>query len=219
MAFVFPVGNIVEVRLWQRVNNQSLINVLHYTNTGGYNYTNLSEALTDLLDNVNEPANGNLVQDIAALQSNTLTHYRQDAQYIYPTRWRAISQASNIIGNAEGPCPAQNVQLAVEKFSDTADRHSVGGIRIGGLPAAAYAGGLVAAAYEAPLAQVADDVATNITSVIDEAIIWRPVILNREKVVVDGKNHWNITGFKYVYGAVAKDEVRTMNRRTINRGI
>lgn len=215
----FDPLNIIEVRINYTVNAQQCVNVLHYHANSAIAGLDLQAALQDLADLVCEDANGSIVYAMREMMSDSdVLFTRCDVQRIYPVRFRDIRKTLTFTGNVTDSCAAQNLQASIQKWGAEANRHNVGAFHLGGLVAGAYDNGLLVNAYQTKLATLATLLKNNITSEVYEDLDFYPVILNRTKVVVDGKDTYPISGRTDVVGTEGKDTIRTMRRRTLRIG-
>lgn len=215
----YPENTIVEVRIVYSVNGQTCMNVTHWDpedNAAGW--TPL-EAEEELATAIRDQGEGGLLKEMRDFMSQDAVVTEIQVQAIWPTRFRTFALPINLAGVVAQDCTAQNVQGSIEKFGEIADRHNIGAFHLGGVPVTAYDAGELTGAAVAQLGNVATALMTPITTANAPVTTYNPVILNKEKTIVDGKPHYEIIGFSRVYGATAKTELRVMNRRTVGRGI
>lgn len=215
----YPDNTVVEVRLVYECNGQTLMNVTHWdpdNNGAGATPFELSELLADFI--TTQPAPG-LFQTMLAMMAQNVTFTRIDCQAIWPTRYRAYSLGLNNPGQIAADCEAQNLQAAIEKVGEIANRHNLGSFHLGGLPATSYNNGELTAGTLTALDLVAEALKTPLVVAGPPAVTYSPVILNKEKVIIDGKPKYNIIGWSPVFTTIAKEELRCMTRRTVGRGI
>jgi len=141
-------------------------------------------------------------------------------QPVYPIRYRKVdSELLALPGTVAQDCEVQNVQAAIEKYGPFANRHNIGGVRIGGMATTAYDNGLVTPAHAALLTTLASTWFANTTvTVAGIGYVFEPVIAKHKKVVEDGKDTYPLDGSEVLEGFQVKSEVRTMRSRTIGKG-
>lgn len=213
-----PQGAIMEVRLGYRVSNQQCFNVFHY-------YTRAEQANADertlqqyVIDNYAGGGAGTYGSVFKDVMGNNVVINKLAAQFIYPVRFRATQAEFTTAGAVASPCNAQNVQNSILKYGALGNRRNQGSVHIGGVPDSAISGGRVTVAQMTALATVKDFLAAEIDGGAFVGLVW-PCILNRTKVVVDGKEKWVISGATEVDTWLTSDLLRTQRTRTVGRGI
>lgn len=218
----FDAGSVIEVQIHYNVNGQQCMNVMHYE--PGVNYPgtvwDAEKAVADrIVANLIQPAT--VWGKFAALLAQDVFIKRVQCQQIFEQRYRAYYADCNVPGAwaTVAPCNAQNVQSSFEKFGIHGTRHDIGAMHIGGLASDAYDEGYVTNAYLAKLQDFADawKVSYGFDAISGATII--PGIVKKRKVVVDGKPYYYVDGLTQLFGVDVKDELRTMQRRTVGRGI
>lgn len=219
-------SKILEVRIGYLANDQQNYNVLHYyVNEEGPAADSPLELAEDVVTKLSAGADdpGELVHSMRALMGANVEINTIAAQGIWSPRFRAFTGVvTGLPGLSANNCNAQNVAAVIEKYGEGGDRRNVGSIHIGGLPQDAYVEGSLTPAAVVLLEAIGDAYLAGLTvetSVVGEPITYSPAILNREKVILDGKPTWPIIGYKEVVGMSAKTALRVMRRRTKGYGI
>lgn len=216
----WEAGSILELRVEYEANAQKLMNVLHYAPGGVSTGFDVPDMVAGFLALQVGLGNGVLVGELRKLLSTGTTITKVSAQAIYPTRWGVKTEVMSVAGtNVSGPCELQNVQASITKRGLMGNRHNVGGIRIGGLPTSNFDNGLVQAAFLPSLQTFADDFLSQPQADGVSTVEYLPAILNKTKVIVDGKPKYVISGRTIVDSWEVHDEARTQRTRTVGRGI
>lgn len=168
--------------------------------------------LWDVTDIYNDIASdilaaGKLVEKYMDCVPSNMTVADALIQCIAPQRIRGGVALVNLPGN-RGFADTANVQASVERFGELATRRAVGAVH----PPVSTAGtdlaiGFVTAAQFAALTALGTQMTASIAGLVTGAIL-DPVIYNRSF----------IPNYTQVTGAVAKNTVRTMHRRTVGLG-
>ncbi len=210
---------ILECRVGYTVNGQRLMNVTHWkprTTIPGFTPY---EAEGDFVESFRTAGAGFLLDAMKGCMSNQVTIDSIAGQFVFPVRYRSYTWEGAIAGQLANQCEAQNLQASVEKIGAIADRHNIGGFRLGGLPTNFYDQGLITVALLPALQAVADALKSPFPTNGPPPEIYDPCILNKTKVVVGGKDKYVISGHSPVVDTDVKEEVRCMTRRTVGRGI
>jgi hypothetical protein len=208
-------GDIIEATYVQRLNDQVLMNVLHFR----YNGEGEGPDLWETLDEMNDELGTGLDSDALLLrtcQAENVIFERIRLQRILPTRSAARQYVYNLNGLRTGICDAQNLAATITKYTDkashfTEDNHEgqVGSFHVGGLVRTDYAAGRIQAEFlEGPLA----DLALNLWRPLDSAggnMI--PVLLHRNQLPTPTSDQ--------ITGAAPQSTLRVMRRRTVGVGI
>lgn len=218
MANPITSESILEVRVGYRVNSEQCYAVLHYRNV----ITNLTldqaEVMQEMLDTLGGTGNGTFVGEFAKVMSTTATLNSVAFQMIYPTRYKSKIETFTTTGTVAGDASAQNVQASITKRGDIANRHNVGGLRIGGLSPTSYASGLITGGQETLLEGLIDFLVDDIQNGAGD-VVFSPAIANKEKVVVGGKDKWVLFGSTIITSWAVEPQLRTQRSRTKGRGI
>lgn len=218
----FEAGAVIEVQMHYEVNLQKCMNVWHYEQYGSIPGTvwDAEKAVADQMfaDLGVAPS---MPGQFRALLSPAANIIRIQCQQVYPVRYRAYYVDVNVAGTYLGGanCNAQNLQASIEKFGIMGTKHDIGAMHIGGLDDTALEDGELTIGYLGALSNFAN--------------IWKqpyavgapgvggitPGIVKKRKVVVDGKPYYYIDGLTQLFGVDIKEEIRTMSRRTVGRGI
>lgn len=215
----YEANTIVEARVKYVVNSQVCFNVLHYkpdsTGTGFL----VQDMVTGLVNVLSANAAGGWAFEQKKLMGDNVEIQEIACQVVFPTRYRAVKIPLAVNGTAGSDCTAQNLQGTIVKYGELANRHNIGSMHIGGLASADQNYGLVANAWLVKADQFINDFLEVEQTDGISTVAYRPVILNRTKVVIDGVDTYPITGSVYVEDWVPKNEIRTQRTRTVGRGI
>jgi len=212
------IGDIAEFRLEYVANGQTCFNVLHYEVV----ITNLAldnqAVMTDILAIESSLVAGTLVQAFRGVFSDGVDVIALHGQWVFPTRWRGLRDAVGSPGTVAGECNAQNLQVTIQKSGALANRHNLGAVRVGGVPATFFDDGMVVppgvAAYDDLMSTLAEPIANTPADVV-----LSPVILNKVNVGTPEEPEYEISGGTPVLVWTRKGEVRTQRTRTVGRGI
>lgn len=210
---------VLEFRIGYTVNGQRLMNVTHWKPRSTIPGFTPYEAEADFAESMRLAGAGGLVDSIRGCQSVQVTIDSLAAQFVYPTRYRSYTWEGALLGLLAGDCEAQNLQASIEKIGAVADRHNIGGFRLGGLPTNFYNQGLINPVLLPALTAVADALKGPFATNGPPPEIYDAAILNKTPIVVDGKKKFIISGYTPVVDTDVKEEVRCMTRRTVGRGI
>lgn len=207
-------GDTFRCTLWQTLYGQTVLNSLYYqvseVTLPGADRWNVMVALSNAM--VTGP-DGIWVQ-MRALQSEDITHDFHRVQLLleidrtYPYFQEDINEAGGILT----PSNLANVALSIEKrasFPPTQPRKGIGRMQVAGIPNDTYAGGIFDPGYLANYANMTQDM-TDPISVTPGGVTLRPVLS------APGTLTWTD---QPIYACTAKNTVRTMNRRTVGRGV
>lgn len=218
----FPVGEIVEVKIGYTINAQQCYNVLHYVSEDavpGITPYDQSLELLNQLDN-QLPVAGTLLNMMRLMMGTNVQINELSVQGIYPTRYRAAKGTYASPGLGDGTCHAQNVAAYIEKFGMEAGRSKVGSFHLGGLFEGEYETGDLTAGGFANLQTLAEQIKEPIAFVADGVDQdYTPCILNKTKVIIDGKTRYVISGFTEIFNCAAYRTLRTQRTRTKGYGI
>lgn len=215
-----PVDTIMEAKIKYEVNDQVCYNVLHYKITAGNAGPATELAVTQgFLDKISLNVAGGWPFELKKLLSANTFITEVSAQIVFPSRWRAATVATLIGGTDPAICNAQNLTSVVTKRGVFANRHNQGSVHTGGLPTTSYGqGDLTPAAVTALDLYVSGFLSQDVVDVAN-TVTWTPHILNRQKVVVGGKEKYLINGASPIFQWQAQTTLRTQRTRTKGRGI
>lgn len=205
-----PIGSIFELSLRSTVCDQRCINVLHYvvaTETSETSIVAESLQLATAADAV-----GALGPAFRACLAQNCTHDEVVAQCIKDTLGtRYARQVLDVgdPGDAVEDATTANVSAVITKRTSFSGRWAVGGFHMPGIGAGFYTGGLVTdVGFKAALNALASEMLQPITTVLGGEYL--PVIYHP-----DGLHG----GYTPLLETELQDELRTMRRRTVGRGI
>jgi len=212
------VGDIAEFRLKYVVNGQTCYNVLHYKTV----ITNLAldnqVVMLDILTLETSLVAGTIVQQFREVMADAVEIESLTGQWVYPIRYRSLTDSVGTQGTVAGTCDAQNLQITVQKSGALANRHNLGAVRVGGVPDSFTENGLCSAAAVDPY----DDLLLMLSSTIGNTpgdVTLQPCILNKQNIGTPENPVYVITGGTPVLVWTRKEEIRTQRTRTVGRGI
>lgn len=211
--------SILEVQVHYEVSSQKCRNVLHYKYIDSFDLTISAKDIQEsfLTTNVGGGGATKLDTAFAALMASNVTVTEVTAQIIYPTRYLISRKTAGLVGANAGVCTAQNVAGVIQKSGPEGNRHNIGSVHVGGLEEAAYADGVITGAYQVKLITLYGHLAS-VRASNAGAWQWNPHILNRTKVVIDGKDKYVISGATPVAAWGIQGELRTMRTRNVGKG-
>lgn len=214
----YDPGAIVEVRTKYTVNDQECYNVVHYFADGSTAGEDIFAIQGAFGVYFGDAVDGRPVNEMIDMMSSDALVESVHVQQIYPNRYRSTVTPINLAGVQAVACDAQNVCGVIQKYGELANRKNIGSFHLGGLPNNAYTGGSLSATFLGELGAVAAALATTWTVPGLLGATYTPCILNKTKIVVDGKDKFIISGGTPVIGCTAKSTLRTMRRRTKGYG-
>lgn len=214
-----PVDSILEIKVGYRINDQQCYNVLHYKTIGELATADELTTSDWVVANMAGNANGEFPGEFKEVMSSDVVLNELTAQWIYPVRFRVSRAVPNVLGAVVSPCNAQNLQACIGKRGDLGNRHNVGSVHVGGLPNSAIVSGNIGAGFLPDLEALKTFLADEINLEGDVAKVVYPAILNKTKVIVDGKPKYIVSGSTQVTAWDVRDTVRTQRTRTKGKGI
>lgn len=202
-----PVGSIFQVAIESLVNNQRLLNVLHYRVEEETTEADIQAETENLAGQV--LAFNGIVDKMLDCMSNTANVTQVTAQCIRNTRFVRAVVEDNQEGNIVSPCAAQNLAAVITKRTTFSGRWAVGSFHLGGLPVTAYQAGVLDNAFKALVQALADEL---LDPIVIPAVggTYIPVLLH--PVGQHG-------GSTVINAVEVQDQVRVMRRRTVGLGI
>jgi len=133
MAYVINPGAILQVTLDFTVNGQLNMALFHYVFQTGTAIADGKAAALDFISKI-EVAD-ELVPRFLDCISDEVLDLKVRAQWIWPARFRFVPSPTPPAagGSLNAPLPS-NVAAAITKYAETADRHGLGTLHIGGVP-------------------------------------------------------------------------------------
>lgn len=216
----YEANTVVEMRVKTLVNTQYLMNVFHYKPVGNSTGFLIPDMVSGLLALETGGGNGTLTGELKKLLASLNTQIVQvDAQVIYPTRYRSITQFVSVAGTVLGTCNAQNVQACITKKGELANRANIGSCRIGGIAENQYASGLLLPGFKTLLQGFVDNWLLTPKSDGLSPVSYDPAILNKTPVDVGGKVKYVISGCTVYDQCEVHDQLRTQRTRNVGQGI
>ncbi len=198
-------GDVIQCVIETRLNNQRLLNVLHYKCVGTPTETEYFAAMEGM--NLWLTAEASMVAGLLDLISEDATVWSVYSQRVYPVRGPLVELSVVDPGVVESPAAPQNVTMSVTKKVDAAGRGYNGRIQLVGLPLTGITDGLWNAGQIALVET------------------WGPWLLERADPGGDFDRYYPVTfnratgGTHNVRDLEVQEEVRTMHRRTVGLGI
>lgn len=214
-------GTILEVKVGYKVNDQQCYNVLHYAQEAAYAGAESPTTITSefLNTNANELDADDFQQQFAAMFGSNVVVNEVTAQIVFPTRYALQRSESNTAGARATQCEVQNVHATIVKKGELGNRHNIGSMHLGGIPTSEIDNGLLSGGYKADLETFIDFMLDSSLGVGIAGVSFVPCILNKTKVVVDGKDKYPISGYSVITDWEYRDQVSTQRTRTVGRGI
>lgn len=208
MAYPIATNDVIALTFQCSQDLQTVMSVFHYQYIGPTTIADGAAALDTLLSNQFEP--GSLLDKYLLACNADLKVTNINAQLVAPGRFAKLSQLP-AVGYSQGriagtPLPSSTA-VAITKRGDSANRHSVGTLHMGGVDSASVADSVLTEAGKLLYAAVAGTLYFNIQANVDES--FRPIIFNRA----------GPTSSVRVTAATKQNNVRTMRRRVVGRGI
>jgi hypothetical protein len=214
-----PANSILELKVGYLVNSQQCFNVFHYKSLAEIATGDELTSQEWVVETMGENANGEFPGEFAKLMSDDVVTNYFSAQWIWPVRWKLSFNNITGTGAIAEPCTAQNLQLCINKSGDLGNRHNVGSLHIGGLPETAYVGGDLTGAHLTLANALKNFLGQTLELMGDPAQPVYPAILNKEKVIVDGKEKYVISGSTQITAFDVRTTLRTQRTRTKGHGI
>lgn len=204
------VNDKFKVTINQRLYGQRVMNVLwYYIVTDPPPAVDRWQAQIALANQLNA-ANG-VIPTMLQMQTEDLT-----MQSVRVQSFRGIAERlpySEIVVTDPGvivtPAGDANTALSIEKraiASPTAPRQGIGRMQVAGIPQGNYSGGVFTAGYMVLAQALADELTESITAL---GITWNPCLVTWGPATISAHD---------LFGAIAKDTVRVMRRRTVGVG-
>ena len=209
MPYEVANGYVLEVRLLQEMNSQTLLNVRHYelSQTGATDGVEIIEEVIPTLQN--DANDWGWIGRLYQFQNAAVKYKRLSLQWIWPTRYASVDvipdAAEGLVAGA--PLP-QNIQASLTFRPETAVPRRVGGMRIGGLSDDMVNAGLIAPVPFSSLTLLAEAaIAPVILTGVERQL--NPVVFNASSSPAALR----------IYNGFAQTQARVMVRRTVGRGI
>lgn len=207
MAYPLFVGDIVEVTIRSTVNAQTCLSLFHYRFDGSGTVPDGGGAILQFLNVLNGGAG--LVAKYAALMGSNCPINELRGQMIRSSRWNPISVAPiTPAGTWDGDGVSNpSVAVAFTKRAEAATRSGRGTLHMPGVPEDAMVGGKISNGYR----DAADPLEAQIAAVVTPSSgrVWTPIIYNRT----------NPANSQVIVSVSTEENLRTMRRRVVGRGI
>lgn len=216
----YEANAIIEARVEYVANGQRCMNVVHYRpSVPGVGP--VRDLVAAFLVSFQQDAAGTLIRGMKRNQASDVIIDLVTAQAIWPTRYvKQETEEYAVVGDIDAaPCSAQNVQMCITKKGALGNRHNVGHFHLGGLPETSYQQGLI---NVGGLGARIGELLTGLEWKPEDAvngITYTPVILNKTKVVIAGKDKYVISGSTVQEHVEFNEALRVMRRRTVGLGI
>jgi len=206
---VAPVaaGDIIQVLVEYRLNEQRLFNTFHYRYDGVPVITDGVTALRELLVDLRTNATDGLLPSIVALQSDEVTYERGEIQKIFPTRYSPEYLALTETGGQAIPSYPPQVSLCVTKKIELAVKGKVGRVEIAGLPQDSSSVGI----WANSVITAAQVLAVN--------MLYAPTVTSGGPFTPVLYNRFAPAGSETLTNTFVQATVRVLRRRTVGLGI
>jgi len=209
---------IAEVTYKYSVNLQKCQASFHYMYLSGSAVADAITATNGLLSIVSNTTTNALLNNMAAAQSNQVNYDSVSVQIVFPDRFLKFSTDIPKTGALVGGCEAQNVAGVITKQTAFAGRDAVGSLHLGGLPSSTFNAGLITTAQKTRLTVIGTSMLADINDT-SNAILWTPILLNKEPIPDTDPVRFRIKGGTLLYTILVQPEIRVMRRRTVGLGI
>jgi len=204
------VGDIVQLVIESRVNDQVCLNVLHYRARVALPAITYPEAMDLLNQAVGGPSAESITDKMAAIMAENASIVRCQAQRVYPTRDIFYRLTVDKVGRAAGDCMAQNIAGVLTKRAEVAGRGRAGSFHLAGLPQEAMSVGYIANAFKPRFDELADKLGDPLVADGGQ-FVYEPGMYSPGSGA--GLN-WN-----YIAAVETQTTLRVMRRRTVGLGI
>lgn len=210
MAQPVALFDILELRILGRMNNQRLMNVLHYRlERVGASVLDGIEVISKMNEKLMSPVGG--VIEVLRGMSNPAWSYEGCVyQWIHPNRYVSVRINDGAgAGLLAGVALPQNVASVLTKRSQFGSRHGIGSIHLGGMGAGDVTNGLLTVTRISKSVELADvlTVSVDMSDLVADAEM-EPIILNKA-APADSYDFHDIT---------IQNTVRVQRRRTVGLG-
>lgn len=203
-------NDVIQVNLWMEQFGQTLLNTHHYRLASSTTIADGPAALSALLTAIKSDTDG-LYLGMKPLVSETLSFVRMTAQRIYQARYRAQTTTLGTVGEVDAevnpPLP-QNTAISVARWPARAVRGSTGRVQIPGVVFGDVSAGKLTETAMTAWGTYAFSLTYGYTT--GTADQWKPCLYHAAGA---GSLSYD------VIGANVQQNVRTMRRRTVGRGI
>lgn len=206
MAYTIQMGDVMQVVIQARMNNQVLLNVLHWQYEGSSPMINGEAEIDFILDTfVGEDGLIGAWKDAMNVDCKIET---VTAQIIKTLRFPYKRRQTDISGTLTGQALPQNVTASITKQSTITGRGRSGKMQAFPGSVTSVSGGNLTAGWKSALFNVATVVKSRLvtTGAQDD---WAPIIYDRDASGTQAR----------VSDTLVQPTVRVMNRRTVGRGI
>jgi hypothetical protein len=202
------VGNILRVSIFQILNSQRLLTVLHFRVSvapGSGTYMSQMKEVSDLVAGNIEGELGQL-GGWSALVSQQLRFDKVRCQRVFGTRDIYMETLMNKTGNNIEDAVAPNLACSIEKRTTTFGPSGIGRVQMGGIPKTVTSNGVLDSTWRILVKDVWDDLTTEWA--LGGTFKIRPVIVPAEGPMLPND----------IVDVVVQDTIRTMHRRTLRLG-
>jgi len=212
MASDIANGDIAQVVISQRLNGQTLLNVLHYKCSVdvGAPPMDTEQTLFDLITDLRAP--DSLIATMKNMQTTDLGYNYVQAQIVGPTRRPYVRTTFNEFGELDPPTAPTGCNAVVTKQSAIAGRGKTGSFHLGGFGLDAIIDSVLVPTAKVLLAFVADEIIKTrivVQAIPASAVSFGPILVSNPQTT-SGTEMESVT---------IQPQVRYMTRRTVGRGI
>jgi len=203
-------NDIVQVVIESQVQNQTILNVLHYKAETNFSPKTYFEALDELCQKLSDNVVPSLVKAMLNAMAGNCEVRNIRAQRVAPVRSVYVNTSIGQPGVLTPTNTLSNVGGTITKQTDLAGRGRTGSFHMAGLPAADFAAGSLTVAAVGRLIDIGEFIQSNILNV-GGAIIWRPGTYSPNAAAG--------SQFHELVNVFPQTTARVMRRRTLGVGI
>lgn len=204
------VGDVIQVTIEMRYNQQVYLNVLHYQSQENFSPALYESTLNTLLDTLETDAVTGIIEPYQAIVTEAVEFRTLTAQRVYPTRDYYVRVPVNVFGTYDGTQGTGNIGATISKRSQAAGRGRTGSFHTPALPAEGQNNGSLTTIYRG----LVEDVASAIRFVQVESGAGTGFVPGMFNPALGGPNN-----FVPLIGTDVQPTVRVMRRRTVGVGI
>lgn len=203
------IGDIIQVQIRTQVENQTVLNVLHYRSLSNRDTVTYQEGLNDLIDGIAVDDVTSIIDPMLPLMGPNAEVIYVQAQRVYPARDIYVRRNINRSGEHADDCDATNVDAVIVKQSEKTGRGRSGVFHLGGLANTTYALGEMTADSMTLLAGLASSLKVRMAEIIPDTG-FDPGMYNPDL--------GGVTGFTKVADCTPRKQLRVIRRRTVGVG-
>ena len=214
----WEANQILETKFIYHVNDQTLMQVLHFIPATPGTGVPLDELLAAFAALMTDSGGGSLLESMANLWGTNVECDQVTVQPVFPTRYAVRSEVSAQTGLGPSQCEIQNVSITWTKRGRLGNRSNVGSFHLGGIATAAFNDGGLAPGVLGAVGAMSNALLASRTDVAN-GVTYVPAILNKEPIPDSDPVRYRIKGATQVVSVTENDAARVMYRRTKGIGI